>query len=85
MCLAWPQNEYGLGRTEILRSSLVRQSNQRGTAEQWEGNNAVNGTWLSCRNFRNNQVRLQLISLANNLENVIRRWALPSLPTSVFA
>jgi hypothetical protein len=53
--------------------------NQRGTAEQWikEGKNAVKWTRLSCRKFRNNEVRLQLHALAYNLANFMRTLALP--------
>ncbi len=32
---------------------------------------------MSCRNFRDNQVRLQLFALAYNLGNFLRRLALP--------
>ena len=41
------------------------------TAEQWikEGKNALNWTRLSCRRFKDNQVRLQLFALAYNLAN----------------
>ncbi len=51
----------------------------RGTAEQWikEGKYAVKWTRLSCRDFRNNQARLQLFSLACNLGNFLHRLALP--------
>ena len=51
----------------------------RGTAEQWikEGKYAVKWTRLSCRNFRDNQARLQLFALAYNLGNFVRRLALP--------
>ncbi len=35
-------------------------------------------TRLTCRNFRDNQVRLQLFALAYNLGNFLRRLALPS-------
>ncbi len=51
----------------------------RGTAEQWikEGKYAVKWTRLSCRNFRDNQARLQLFALAYNLGNFLRRLALP--------
>lgn len=54
--------------------------NQRGTAEQWikEGKNAIKWTRLSCRKFRNNEVRLQLHALAYNLANFMRTLALPS-------
>ena len=53
--------------------------NHRGTAEQYikEGKNAVKWTRLSCRKFRNNQVRLQLHALAYNLANFMRTLALP--------
>jgi YD repeat-containing protein len=58
---------------------VVHFYNQRGTAEQWirEGKHAVRWTRLSCRNFRDNQVRLQLFALAYNLGNFLRRLALP--------
>jgi len=53
--------------------------NQRGTAEQWikEGKNAVKWTRLSCHEFKDNAVRLQLFCLAHNLANFLRRLALP--------
>ena len=49
------------------------------TAEQWikEGKNAVKWTRLSCHDFLDNQVRLQLFALAYNLGNFLRRLALP--------
>jgi hypothetical protein len=58
---------------------VVHFYNQRGTAEQWikEGKYAVKWTRLSCRNFRDNQARLQLFALAYNLGNFLRRLALP--------
>ncbi len=45
---------------------VVKFYNGRGTAEQWikEGKYAVKWTRLSCRNFRDNQARLQLFALA---------------------
>jgi len=48
---------------------VVRFYNRRGTAEQWikEGKNAVKWTRLSCHDFADNQVRLQLFALAYNL------------------
>jgi len=60
-------------------NKIVRSYNRRGTAEQWikEGKNAVKWTRLSCRNFRDNQVRLQLFALAYNLGNFLRRLVLP--------
>ncbi len=53
--------------------------NHRGTAEQYikEGKNAIKWTRLSCRKFRNNDVRLQLHALAYNLGNFMRKLALP--------
>ena len=42
-----------------------------------EGKNAINWTRLSCRKFRNNEVRLQLPALAYNLGNFLRTLALP--------
>jgi len=57
----------------------VRFYNQRGTAEQWikEGKNAVKWTRLSCHDFVDNQVRLQLFVLAYNLGNFLRQAVLP--------
>jgi hypothetical protein len=53
--------------------------NQRGKAEQYikEGKHALKWTRLSCRQFRNNEVRLQLHVLAYNLANFMRTLALP--------
>jgi len=50
------------------------------TAEQWikEGKNAVKRTRLSCHDFVDNQVRLQLFVLPCNLGNFLRRRALPT-------
>jgi hypothetical protein len=58
---------------------VVKFYNKRGTAEQWikEGKYALNWTRLSCHDFVDNQVRLQLFSLAYNLGNFLRRLALP--------
>ena len=58
---------------------VVRLYNQRGTAEQWikEGKNAVNWTRLSCHDFVDNQVRLQLFVLAYNLGKFLRQAVLP--------
>jgi hypothetical protein len=58
---------------------VVRFYNQRGTAEQWikEGKNAVKWTRLSCHDFVENQVRLQLFVLAYNLGNFLRQSVLP--------
>ncbi len=58
---------------------VVRFYNMRGTAEQWikEGKYAIKWTRLSCHDFVDNQVRLQLFALAYNLGNFLRRVALP--------
>ena len=42
-----------------------------------EGKVALNWTRLSCHDFDDNQVRLQLFVLAYNLGNFLRRLALP--------
>ncbi len=67
--------------TNLRRDSydVVRFYNGRGTAEQWikEGKNAVKWTRLSCHDFVDNQVQLQLFALAYNLGNFLRRLALP--------
>jgi hypothetical protein len=59
-------------------SNVVKFYNKRGTAEQWikEGKYALNWTRLSCHDFVDNQVWLQLFSLAYNLGNFLRRLAL---------
>ena len=59
--------------------NVVRFYNHRGTAEQMikEGKNAVKWTRLSCHDFVDNQVRLQLFALAYNLGNFFRQTALP--------
>ncbi len=60
-------------------SKVVRFYNKRGTAQQWikEGKYALKWTRLSCHDFVDNQVRLQLFALAYNLGNFLRRLALP--------
>jgi len=59
--------------------NVVKFYNKRGTAEQWikEGKYALNWTRLSCHDFVDNQVRLQLFALAYNLGNFLRRLGLP--------
>ena len=59
--------------------SVVRFYNQRGTAEQHikEGKYAFHWTRLSCRKFRDNEVRLQLHALAYNLATFLRCIELP--------
>jgi hypothetical protein len=67
--------------TNLRRPSwrVAKFYNGRGTAEQWikEGKNAVKWTRLSCHDFVDNQVRLQLFALAYNMGNFLRRLALP--------
>jgi len=60
-------------------SNVVKFYNKRGTAEQWikEGKYALKWTRLSCHDFDDNQVRLQLFSMAYNIGNFLRRLALP--------
>ena len=59
--------------------NVVRFYNHRGTAEQWikEGKHAIHWTRLSCHDFQDNAVRLQLFGLAYNLGNFMRRLILP--------
>ena len=59
--------------------NVVKFYNGRGTSEQWikEGKYALNWTRLSCHDFIDNQVRLQLFVLAYNLGNFLRRLVLP--------
>jgi hypothetical protein len=83
--IEWHQGELfprvGFIVTNLRRPvrQVVKFYNGRGTAEQWvkEGKNAVKWTRLSCHDFVDNQVRLQLFALAYNLGNFLRRLALP--------
>ena len=61
-------------------ANVVTFYNGRATAEQSirEGKAALNWTRLSCHDFDDNQVRLQLFALAYNLGNFLRRLALPT-------
>ena len=58
---------------------VVKFYNRRGTAEQHikEGKYAFHWTRLSCKRFRDNEVRLQLHALAYNLATFLRCLALP--------
>ena len=58
---------------------VTRFYNRRGTAEQHikEGKHAFHWTRLSCRRFRDNEVRLQLHALAYNLATFLRCIELP--------
>ena len=78
--LAYRQLDETLNLTSTIDSELrdIR-TGKRGTAEQWikEGKYALNWTRLSCHDLVDNQVRLQLFSLAYNLGNFLSRLALP--------
>ena len=58
---------------------IVKFYNRRGTAEQHikEGKYAFRWTRLSCKRFHNNEVRLQLHTLAYNLGTFLRCIELP--------
>ena len=60
-------------------SNVVKFYNKRGTAEQWikEGKYALKWTRLSCHDFEDNQVRLQLFAMAYNIGNFLWRLTLP--------
>ncbi|MDP7215229.1 MAG: IS1380 family transposase, partial [Rhodospirillales bacterium] len=75
----WPRVGFIVTNLSRPAERAVAFYNHRGTAEQWikEGKNAVKWTRLSCRTFRNNEVRLQLHALAYNLANFMRTLALP--------
>jgi Transposase DDE domain group 1 len=81
----WPGGELfprvGLVVADLRRSPkrVIEFYTGRGTAEQWikEGKDALKWTRLSCRRFKDDQVRLQLFALAYNLANFLRRRALP--------
>jgi hypothetical protein len=58
---------------------VVHLYNRRGTTAPSikECNYALKWTRFSCRSFKDNQARLQLLALAYNLGNFLRRLALP--------
>ena len=58
---------------------VVRFYNRQGTAEQAikEGKHAINWTRLSCKRLVDNEVRLQLHTLAYNLAAILRNIDLP--------
>ncbi len=76
----FPRVNFVVTNLNWAAKGVVRFYNQRGTAEQWimEGKQAVNWTRLSCHDFDDNQVRLQLFAMAYNLGNFLRRLALPA-------
>jgi hypothetical protein len=62
---------------------VVTLQNRRGTAEQHikDAKFAFHWTRLSCRKFRDNEVRLQLHALAHNLATSLRFIELPEAMT----
>jgi len=80
MIRGWPeQRKIKAESFDRKHSNVVKFYNKRGTAEQCikEGKYALNWIRLSCHDFIDNQVRLQLFALAYNLGNFLRRLALP--------
>jgi hypothetical protein len=79
----FPRVGFIIANLGVSMRRVVEFYNGRGTAEQWikEGKNAVKWTRLSCHDFLDNQVRLQLFVLAYNLGNFLRRLALPKSVT----
>ena len=75
----FPRINYIVTNLRWKSSNVVKFYNKRGTAEQWikEGKYALNWTRLSCHDFDDNQVRLQLFAMAYNVGNFLRRLALP--------
>lgn len=75
----FPRVGFIVTNLKSTKKNVVKFYNKRGTAEQWikEGKYAINWTRLSCHDFKDNQVRLQLFSLAYNLGNFLRRLVLP--------
>jgi hypothetical protein len=75
----FPRVNFILTNLRWKSSNVVRFYNKCGTAEQWirEGKYALKWTRLSCHDFVDNQIRLQLFALAYNLGNFLRRLALP--------
>ena len=59
--------------------NVVKCYSQRGIVEPWlkEGKYALNWTRLLCHDFVENRVCLQLLALAHNLSNLLRRLRLP--------
>lgn len=69
-----------LRRVRLYRPAerVVACYNRHGMAERWikDGKNALTWTRLSCRRFRNDEVRFQLHALAYSASNVMRTLAL---------
>jgi hypothetical protein len=75
----FPRVGFIVTNLRLKSSNVVKFYNKRGTAEQWikEGKYALKWTRLSCHDFDDNQVRLQLFAMAYNIGNFLRRLALP--------
>ena len=75
----FPRVGFIVTNLRLKHSNVVKFYNKRGTAEQWikEGKYALKWTRLSCHDFDDNQVRLQLFAMAYNIGNFLRRLALP--------
>jgi hypothetical protein len=76
----FPRVGFIVTNLRLKSSNVVKFYNKRGTAEQWikEGKYALKWTRLSCHDFDDNQVRLQLFCMAYNIGNFLRRLALPN-------
>jgi len=76
----FPRIDFIVTNLRWKHSNVVKFYNKRGTAEQWikEGKCALKWTRLSCHDFDDNQVRLQLFCMAYNIGNFLRRLALPT-------
>ena len=75
----FPRVGFIVTNLRLKSSNVVKFYNKRGTAEQWikEGKYASKWTRLSCHDFDDNQVRLQLFAMAYNIGNFLKRLALP--------
>jgi len=75
----FPRVGFIVTNLDWMPREVVTFYNQRGTAEQWikEGKQAIRWTKLSCHDFLDNEVRLQLFALAYNLGNFLRSLVLP--------
>ena len=75
----FPRVGFIVTNLRLKSSNVLKFYNKRGTAEQWikEGKYALKWTRLSCHDFDDNQVRLQLLCMSYNIGNFLRRLALP--------
>jgi len=76
----YPRVGFIVTNLQIGLEVVVEFYNQRGTTGQWskQGKYVLKWTWLSCHRVEDNQVRLQLFSLAYNWANFLPRLALPN-------